>query len=368
MALHALHCGVRSCQRELRHRVVVEERGRPVRRGVALIAGLRESAADVRRVRSALEGRQVAAHALRRRSGKVAAGVALRALHGDVRARQRKCRLVVIETCVEPAGRIVALLASLREAAGHMVGIGGALEVRQVAAHALRWRAGEVAAPMALRALHSRVRSGQRECSLVVIERRRQPRFGVMTTGAILRESRRPVIWICGRVESRQMASYAAGGRGGEFVVRVTLRAVQPGVRAGEGEAGEFRMIELRSHPSLHGVALLAVGGEIERRVAGVVGFLKVCGMARDTFGGEAGELAVGGLLVARITAEGGVRPEKREAVLVLLDVVDRNLPTFGRMALLAPRSQLSTMDIGVAVRARVANVGEDQFRVTLRA
>ena len=219
-----------------------------------------------------------------------------------------------------------------------------------MAAHALRGRARGAAAGVALRALQSRVRSGQRERSLVVIERRRQPRRGAMATGAILREPRRPVIWICGRVEVRQMASYAAGGRRGEIVVRVTLRAIHLGVRPRQGETCESRVIELHSHPSVHRVALLAVGWKVKRRVAGVVGFLKVRGMAGDTFGGEAGELAVGGLLMARLTADGGVRPEKRETILVLLDVVDRDLPAFDRMTVLALCSQLSAMNIGVAV------------------
>ena len=110
----------------------------------------------------------------------------LRALHADVRACERKRCLVVIETSVQPAGRIVALLASLREAAAHMIGIGGALEIRQMAAHTLHRRAGEVAARVALRALQGHVRSGQWKRRLVVIEGCRQPRGGVMAARAIL--------------------------------------------------------------------------------------------------------------------------------------------------------------------------------------
>ena len=101
-----------------------------------------------------------------------------------------------------------------------------------------------------------------------------------MAAGAILRESRCPVVGIVGSVEIRKVAANAGSGRRGEVVIRVTLRAIEARVRAGESEAGEFRVIELRSQPAVHGMALLAVAGEAERGVAGIRGFLKVRGVA----------------------------------------------------------------------------------------
>src|SRR5260370_42635553 len=96
---------------------------------MALVAGRGKSSAEGGRVRGRLEVGRMAAHALRGRAGEVPAGVALRALHPDVRASKWKCRLGVIERGVEPGGRVVTLLARLREAAGHVVGIGCTLEV-----------------------------------------------------------------------------------------------------------------------------------------------------------------------------------------------------------------------------------------------
>lgn len=88
------------------------------------------------------------------------------------------------------------------------------------------------------------------------------------------------MIGVRGAVEIRQMTADARGTGCRKVVVCVTLRAVQPGVRASEGKPGELRMIKLRSHPAVHGVALLAVGREVQRGVAGVVSLLKVRAVA----------------------------------------------------------------------------------------
>jgi len=71
----------------------------------------------------------------------------------------------VIKACACPRGRVVALLAGLRKSGLHMVGLRRALEIFQVAADAggVRARQVVVAVHVALRALHTRVRAGQRE-------------------------------------------------------------------------------------------------------------------------------------------------------------------------------------------------------------
>lgn len=92
------------------------------------------------------------------------------------------------------------------------------------------------------------------------------------------------MIGVRGAVEIRLVTADARGTGRRKIVVGVTLRAVQPGVRPREGKAGELRMIKLRAHPAVHGMALLAVGWEVQRGVAGVVGLLKVRAVA-----GEAG-------------------------------------------------------------------------------
>jgi hypothetical protein len=62
------------------------------------------------------------------------------------------------------------------------------------------------------------------------------------------------------------------------------------------------------------------------------------------------------------------VRAKQRESVEVLLDRLDRDIPTEGCVALGAVGSHLATMNIGVAVRAILADVGEYRLDVAFRA
>ena len=68
-------------------------------------------------------------------------------------------------------------------------------------------------------------------------------------------------------VEVSQVAAHAGSGRSGEFPTHVTRRAIQRGVRTGQGEAGELQMVELRAHPVVHGMALLATDGQVQLHV-----------------------------------------------------------------------------------------------------
>ncbi len=72
--------------------------------------------------------------------------------------------------------------------------------------------------------------------------------------------------------------------------------------------------------------------------------------------------------LVAGIAIHHRVRPDQREAILVLINVVNGNLPPRIAMAQIALRAVLTPMDIRVAVLALVASPGEYQICVTFRA
>lgn len=71
---------------------------------------------------------------------------------------------------------------------------------------------------------------------------------------------------------------------------------------------------------------------------------------------------------MARLTGYRGVRADQGEPVLVLLDVLNGDLPAFDRVALFAFGAQLPAMNISVAVSAGVADIGEDHFGVALSA
>lgn len=62
------------------------------------------------------------------------------------------------------------------------------------------------------------------------------------------------------------------------------------------------------------------------------------------------------------------MRSNQREAVLVLLNVFDRNLPAFDGMAVFTLRAHLPAMDVRVTLRAFVPHVGEHRLHVALRA
>lgn len=72
--------------------------------------------------------------------------------------------------------------------------------------------------------------------------------------------------------------------------------------------------------------------------------------------------------LVARIAIHHRVRPNQREAVLVLIDVVDGDLPPGIAVARVALRGVPTPVDIGVAILALVVRLGKDQVSVAIRA
>ena len=235
VTLHALQRDVRSGQWEAR-RGMVEGRVAPGGRAMALLASLGQSSLDVIGICGCLEIFQVTTDARRVGRGQIVVTihVALRTLDVDVRSSQRETCGGVIERRRRPVGRAMALLASLREARAHVVRVGGALEILQVAAHASRVRAGQVVIVihMALHALHAGMGARQRESSRGVIEVRTVPRGGVVTLLAGLRETRSDVVRICGRLEVFQVAAHTRGYRQVVIVVDVALRALQGSMRA----------------------------------------------------------------------------------------------------------------------------------------
>lgn len=71
---------------------------------------------------------------------------------------------------------------------------------------------------------------------------------------------------------------------------------------------------------------------------------------------------------MARIAIHGGVSADQRETVLVLLDLLNADAPSFHRVTTLAVGSELAPMDIRVAIRAFCSDIREDEFGMTLDA
>lgn len=79
-------------------------------------------------------------------------------------------------------------------------------------------------------------------------------------------------------------------------------------------------------------------------------------------------ELAARGSLVTGIAVYGRMRSGQREAIIVLLHLLHRDLPSTEGVALLAICSQLPLVDVGMAVLAALSNTGEHWPDVALRA
>lgn len=90
--------------------------------------------------------------------------------------------------------------------------------------------------------------------------------------------------------------------------------------------------------------------------------------VARIAIGRKALELPDRQALMARIALHCRVSTDQRKSVLVLLNGGERDPPPFHRVTLIAGRSKLPTVNIGVAIRAACTDVAEDQAGMTLHA
>ncbi len=129
---------------------MIESRLHPRGRVVTDFALLRESSRHVVRIGGAAVILLMAAIAGCRQAGVVVVHVALRALDAGMRARERKCRLGMIEGCRHPRRGRVADLAGLWDPRGRMVRIRRALVILQMARHARSRRQIEVSVRVAL--------------------------------------------------------------------------------------------------------------------------------------------------------------------------------------------------------------------------
>ena len=126
-----------------------------------------------------------------------------------------------------------------------------------------------------------------------------------------------------------------------------------------------------RSHPVIHqAVALQTLRRKSLRNVIRILRLLEIVHVAARALCRQ--PLPVGRAhrpdLVARIAIHHGVRPDQREAILMLIDVVDGDLPPGVAVARVTLRGIPTPVNIGVAVLALVVRLGENQVGMTIRA
>ena len=90
--------------------------------------------------------------------------------------------------------------------------------------------------------------------------------------------------------------------------------------------------------------------------------------MAGIALGREPVENAGRCLLVAFLALHCCMRPEKREAVLVILHLLDGDVPSLYGVALLAIRTHLAAVNVGVTVRAILSDACKNRLAMALDA
>src|SRR4029077_13242285 len=266
------------CEREP-GAVVIKRRIKPGAGAVALGAGLREVRRHVIGIRRSLIVLQVTGRAGRAVQVVVVVDVAVGtgARRNRVQSGKRGPGAVVVERRIHPVRSVVTGVAGLREIRRHVVGIGGSLEILQVAGDA--GRAGQVVVVVDMAvgagARRDHVQSGERETGSFVIERGIEPSAGAVTLDAGLREIRSYVIGIRRSLEILQVAGDA--GRAVQVVVVVDV-AVGTGARRNRVQSGKREtgavVVERRIHPVRSVVTGVAGLREIRRHVVGIGGSL----------------------------------------------------------------------------------------------
>ena len=296
---------------------VVERGPGPGRRVMARLASGGERRRRVAGISGAGVIRSVAGIAVRGSRREIAVDVAAAACHRGVRSSQGECCVVVIKRRRSPVGGAVAQRAILGKAAGHVIGIRGALEGAEVTRNARRGKPDEYSAGMAAAAAQSHVRAGQRKRGLGVIKDRPQPVGGAVADGAVGREACRHVIGVGGLLEGRQVTARALRRRRRKHAARVALRALQRGMSTRQREFRHRGVVERGGQPGRGGMALFARLRETAADVGRVRGRLEVRHVASRTHRGSAGKV-IGGMTLGAL--HGGVRTRQRKCRLVVIE------------------------------------------------
>ena len=202
MAARAGHVDMSAGQGERRSRMV-EFRAGPLRRRMAERAILGEACTRVVGGGRAVVIDQVAGGAILRGARIPSVDMTLLAGSIDVGTRQRELgQRIVVEFCTAPSDGAVARGAGSREAGVHMVRVGRAIEVGDVAGGAVFRRPGIAAIDVALLAGRVNVSAGQRELRLGVIELCPAPRRSGMARNTSGREAGGHVVGVGRRLKS----------------------------------------------------------------------------------------------------------------------------------------------------------------------
>lgn len=249
-----------------------------------------------------------------------------------------------------------------------MIGICGPGEIRLVAGITGRRRRHVVVVRVALRAGNRGMRSRQRIVRVKgVVEGGVEPVDRRVAGTAVLRQGQLHVRRIVRADIVCAMAPVAGRRRSCKHVVDVAGSAGQSSVHPGQRVTGVLQVVELGAHPTIHGVACLACGREAGCSVIDN-GRQEVLLMAGVTCRRQALELPAGSAFVALVALHQRMRSNQREAVLVVANRIQRNVPALNGVAAFTIGAKLPAMNIGVAIGAFGADILEDHAGMALGA
>ena len=127
-------------------------------------------------------------------------------------------------------------------------------------------------------------------------------------------------------------------------------------------------VIEVGREPAVGAVARVAGCGELRLNVVGIHGSLEIRRVAGIALSRRRLKLGCGRAFVAGIAIDGRMRSSQREAIVVLLYLRNRNLPSTNRVALFAICSQLPAVNVRVAILTALPNIRKDRLCMASRA
>jgi len=179
------------------------------------------------------------------------------------------------------------------------------------------------------------------------------------------------VLGIGGLLPGRQMTLRIAAIRRSDLQIEISVymagSASNVGVSVRQREARRT-MVEFRSQPAVKRMAGVAGLRKLRGDVVWVGGFLKIRQVTRIASCRQSQVLANRRALVAIIALRGGVRAQQRKTILVVLQLLHRDIPTLHRMALRAVRAHLAPVDVFMTILALLSHIREHRFPVALRA
>ena len=151
------------------------------------------------------------------------------------------------------------------------------------------------------------------------------------------------------------------------FSAGMTLSAGQPRMRTDQGKGGRYCMVKTLI-PSIHAMTCLAARRKSRSLMIDQFCIAIIADVTEGTIRIESPEQTDRSALVTALALQGSMSSDKREPVLMAIYILHDFTPSANTMALLAVASELTAMDIRVAISALGSDSRKNQRGMTLSA